>query len=317
MILGAYLQQTWQPTKWLALNGGARLDAYERFAPVLSPRVAASLTPWKGGTVKAIFAEAFRAPTWSETDLAGANQLRADGLRPERVRSIEASIEQKFATQRLLFGVFRSAWSDLVENRFLTPAEVSAAQRDGRLGVLQNVDIRQFQNIASIENYGLDASFDGAVHQGSVSYGVNATVAYARKTTGSGVILPLVVAPQIFGNAHAAWDLPGLWPTVGLAAHYIGKRYVDRANDGFYPVPRTPAQVELRATISGAIPGLPSVLYRLSAHYAVSDVTPYVAGIFQREATDGSQHDPVVLAPIDRFRLMAGLQWDLFGQGAR
>ena len=317
VILGAYVQQTWQPTPWLALNGGARLDAYERFAPVLSPRVAVSVSPWKDGTLKAIFAEAFRAPTWSETDLAGATQLRADDLRPERVRSVEASIEQKFAAQRLLFGVFRSRWSDLVENHFLSPTEVAAAQRDGRLGLLQNTDIRQFQNIASIENYGLNASFDGAVHQGSISYGVNATAAYARKTTETGALQPLVVAPQLFGNAHAAWDLPGLWPTVGLAAHYIGRRVVDRAYGGFHPTPQTPAQVELRATLSGAVPGVPAVLYRLSVHYAFSDVTPYVAGIFQRAPADGSNSDPVVLAPIDRLRIMAGLQWDLFGQGGR
>src|SRR5262249_55404039 len=51
-VLGAYLQQTWSPTGWFALNAGARIDASERYDPVLSPRFAANLGAWRGGTIK-------------------------------------------------------------------------------------------------------------------------------------------------------------------------------------------------------------------------------------------------------------------------
>jgi hypothetical protein len=47
-VLGAYLQQTWTPSPWLALNAGARVDASDRYDPVVSPRFAANLGVWHG-----------------------------------------------------------------------------------------------------------------------------------------------------------------------------------------------------------------------------------------------------------------------------
>src|SRR5262249_49081602 len=118
--MGAYLQQTWQPAGWLDLNGGARLDAERRFDPGASPRFAASVHPWKNGTLKGVYAEAFRAPTWGESSYSGIAQIVAHDLRPERVRSAEASIEQRAGTHRLLFGAFRSWWSDLISLHVLS-----------------------------------------------------------------------------------------------------------------------------------------------------------------------------------------------------
>src|SRR5262249_43859890 len=70
-LVGAYLQQTWTPIPLLAFNAGARLDLDERFAKQISPRVAASLRPWEGGTIKAIYSEAFRSPSYFESDFYG------------------------------------------------------------------------------------------------------------------------------------------------------------------------------------------------------------------------------------------------------
>src|SRR5439155_1970893 len=89
-ILGAYLQQTWQPGPWFGANLGARLDLDERFGRRLSPRAAVSLKTWRGATLKAIYSEAFRAPSWQETSTATPYQIIAKDLRPETVRSAEA-----------------------------------------------------------------------------------------------------------------------------------------------------------------------------------------------------------------------------------
>ncbi len=77
--LGAFLQQTLSPWKPLSLNGGARFDFDSRFSPVPSPRLAASVNVWPGGTIKAVYAEAFRAPSFMETSLAkdGARKASA------------------------------------------------------------------------------------------------------------------------------------------------------------------------------------------------------------------------------------------------
>jgi len=63
-----YAQQTWEPTRWFGLNAGGRLDNDPRFAPVLSPRLAARIDPWSGGTLKVIYSQAFRAQG-AETEL--------------------------------------------------------------------------------------------------------------------------------------------------------------------------------------------------------------------------------------------------------
>ena len=59
--LGAYLEQTWRPTGWLSLNAGARVDVDSQFGAHVSPRAAVAASPWKGGSLKVVYSEAFRA----------------------------------------------------------------------------------------------------------------------------------------------------------------------------------------------------------------------------------------------------------------
>jgi hypothetical protein len=130
---------------------------------------------------------------------------------------------------------------------------------------------------------------------------------------------PLVVAPQLFGNARIAYDLGGNLPTVALAGHYQGRRPADRAA-AFYPPPYAPALVELRLTVTGAFPGLKGLTYRASANYAFAPKGPYVIGPAQSQVSATSR-DPTTgeiivlvrdpeLIPIDRFRGGVGLQYD-------
>jgi hypothetical protein len=43
---------------------------------------------------------------------------------------------------------------------------------------------------------------------------------------------PLVVAPQMFGNARIAYDIGSGWPTVALAAHYQGANFFQCTANG-------------------------------------------------------------------------------------
>ena len=97
--LAFYAQQTWRPVRWLGLNAGARLDDDQRFSGrgSLPARRRLKLTTWKGGTFKVIYSEAFRTPTSYETNYAdGLTEIAALNLKPETVRSAEASIEHRF-----------------------------------------------------------------------------------------------------------------------------------------------------------------------------------------------------------------------------
>jgi outer membrane receptor protein involved in Fe transport len=312
-LLGVYAQQTWQPTSWLGLNAGARLDEETRYQGNVSPRVAASARAWDGGTFKAVYAEAFRSPAWAETNLYTVQQIPGGNLEPERVRSVEASFEQRFGAQRLLFGGFRSWWSNLVELHVLTPDEIVQATAQGVLNGLTNYGAVQYRNVSSIDNWGFNAAYEGS--PGSLQelrWGATLTGAIARRNdiqAPGSPSQPLTVGPQVFGNARISYDLPGDWPTVALAAHWMGKRYADRAFTGGWPnaeLPVAPPELELRVTVSGPVPGLPGLSYRLGASWASADRGPYVVGPMQDAAAGAAPQ----LVPVDPFRVMGGLQYD-------
>ncbi len=306
--LGAYLQTVWRPSKLFDLNAGARLDAGLAYSPVASPRAAIGLHPWTGSTLKLIYAEAFRAPSIYERDTSATTVLPAEHLEPERVRSIEASLEQKVGAQRLLFGVFRSVWKNLIEQHVLTREEIQAAAAAGKIDALRALYFSQYRNVSSIENFGFDAAFEGSLVEGKLRFGANATSAVAQRSiTSTGEAHSLTVAPEIFGNARIAYTLPGKLPAFGLAAYYLGRRPANRAWDGaFTPTPYAPPLVELRATVSGDVPGITGLMYRVSFNWALASQTPYVVGPYQHaDAT----HPTAELAPIDRFRATVGLEW--------
>lgn len=306
----AYLQQTWRPWDELALNAGGRFDFDQRFGQRFSPRVAASVKTWRGGTLKAIYSEAFRAPSWRESAYHGGLQIASEGLRPETVRSIEAALDQKLGAHHLLFGVFRSQWNDLVELHTLSFDEVRVAQAENKLP-FTSLSGFQYRNISSIENYGFNAGYDGTMSESKFRYALNVTGAIARRQSELGSDLPLVVAPQLFGNARVAYSFEGEGPTVALATHFFGQRLSDRALEGrFTPTPVAPPFAELRATISGPVPSFHSLLYRVSANYALADQGPYVIGPVQTGARSDGTTRPFALIPIERFRATVGLQYD-------
>jgi outer membrane receptor for ferrienterochelin and colicins len=309
--LGVYLQQTAKPHHTLDLSAGVRFDADQRFGSHVSPRAAVALRLWDGGTLKGIYSEAFRAPSIYEAYFADpANQVDATDLSPEKVRSVEALAEQRIGTHRLLVGGFRSWWRDMVLLAALTPEEIEAAVNRGQLsaGVTSAL---QYRNVASIENYGMNASFEGTQLAGKLRYGANFTLAWAHRTLADGSSLDLTVTPKVFGNARVSYDLPGDLPEVGLVALMAGRRLADRANDGgFEPTPYAPRQLELRATISGAVPWVEGLSYRGTMNMAASHRNPYVVGPRQAATPDQTNAE---LSPVDTFRLGFGLQYD-FGR---
>jgi outer membrane receptor for ferrienterochelin and colicins len=310
VMFGAYGQQTWQATHWLGFNAGARLDYDERFPAVLSPRVAAMVRPWQKGTIKVIYVEAFRAPTFYESYNYGGPQLLSENLRPEKVRSAEATMEQVFGAQRLMFGVFRTWWSNMIENHAFTQQEVLDAFRDNKVPASipysPFLQLSQDRNVSTIDNYGFDMAYDGSALE-ALRYGANVTAAIARSEQ-AGIVRPLVVAPQIVSNAHVSYDLPDGWPVLGLAAKYFTRRLADHAYTGnFQPLPYAPPQVELRATISGPAPWVPGLSYRVSGNYSFATEGPYTVGPVVR-ATPAFRSP--FLSPIRQFQSFVGLQYD-------
>jgi hypothetical protein len=224
------------------------------------------------------------------------------------VRSVDVSIEQRIGAQRVLVGAFRSWWTDLIEQHVLTDAEQQEAVRTGQLSIL-SFGTAQFQNVSSLDNYGVNAAYEGSAFAEQLRYGLNVTGAVAHKTNADGTTIDaLPVAPAVFGNARVSYDLPGDLPTLAVATHYLSKRPVDRAYDGNWAVkPYADAQLELRATISGPVPKLKMLSYRASVNWAVADHGAYVVGPAQ---TVEKYVTAPQLVPLDTLRFTVGIQCD-------
>jgi outer membrane receptor protein involved in Fe transport len=306
-ILAGYVQQTWIVFQPLKLSGGARVDSDPRFDAVVSPRLAAIWDAWTGGTVKLAYSSAFRAPSWDETETSTARRIKAQGLQPEHVRSVDLTVQHQFGAHRLTVGGFYSHWDNLVELGQLSNEEAISAIRNGETLVpfTPGIQLVQYRNTSAVKNYGMNTGLEGSFASGRVAYGFNVTGAIAEKSGDEGTTR-LPVAPRIFGNARVAVTPSERWPTLALGTYMLGPRPVDLSSH-FTRTPFAPPQVELRVTVSGRVPGLEGLTYRALANYAVADRGPYVVGPVTRETAN--QRSPQLI-PVDRFRTVVGLQYD-------
>jgi outer membrane receptor for ferrienterochelin and colicins len=282
-VLSAWLQQRASPLHFLHLNLGARFDDDSRGGNNLSPRAAAVVDLWRGGTAKLIYSAGFRVPSVYEAYSQEQGLLASPNLRPERNYSVEASVEERHGRTHFLAGVFRSWWRDLIQQVVLDDGD------------------RQYQNVASIENYGLEAAASATFEP--FSMGMTATAAHSR----DGQNQELSVAPQIFGNAWISLALPG-GHAASFAVSANGQRPADRAFDGnFLVTPRAPAAAQLKLAFTGPLPR--NLDYRVGLDFNTGAVSPYVAGPNQVEDPSSTIRPAAELAPNVRLTAFAGLQW--------
>jgi len=308
--LGAYAQQTARPVSWLSLNAGARADFVEGLGSRLSPRVAANVSPWRGGTLKGVYSEAFRAPSENEYNFYNPfNQVPAHNLGPESVRVIEGGIAQRWRTQNITFTAFRAWWEDMIVRNLLSADEVRRAVGAGNVVLSSSGVVFQYQNVSTIDNYGFSAAFNGSALEQRLEYGLNVTGAIARRDVPNRPREEVTVAPKFFGNANVSYDLQRSLPKFALAAHWVDSRPTDRAFlGGFTPAAYAPAQLQLHATISGPLL-LKGLSYRWTTNYAFASFAPYVNGPIQT-VPPGSPPMAAELIPVVRLVSTLGLQYD-------
>jgi vitamin B12 transporter len=108
----------------LALNAGARVDDNGRFGRFGTYRLGAAFRLHAGTRFRFATGTAFKAPTFSENFAASAFEVGNPSLRPERVRSWEAGIEQPMLGGRVTAS---AAWFD---QRFRNLIQYVAAAPD-------------------------------------------------------------------------------------------------------------------------------------------------------------------------------------------
>jgi hypothetical protein len=67
----------------------------------------------------------------------------------------------------------------------------------------------------------------------------------------------------------------------------------------------------LRATVSGDVPAIPGLSYRLSSNFVTAAHSPYVAGPIQQEDPTVADRPPALLAPVNRLSTFVTLSYNL------
>lgn len=96
-IESVYLQDTWDITNTINLTLGIRYDHYSDFGGALSPRAGLTWVFMKNASLKLLYGEAFRAPSFQE--MYTTNQPAIQGnpdLDPETIRTYEAGLSYQF-----------------------------------------------------------------------------------------------------------------------------------------------------------------------------------------------------------------------------
>jgi outer membrane receptor for ferrienterochelin and colicins len=301
--LAAYAQQTFWATPAFGLNAGARLDIDERFGAAALPRATAVILPWRGGTLKAIYSEAFRAPTAFDiyyndptTQIPGGKSLR-----PERVRSVEASIEQHAGSHTLELSAYYSKWRDLLLGTEASDDALAAAAARGELDPNTDEAV-QMRNVSRITSYGMDIGYRGSALSRRLGYAAGMTGAFARREEPGGVRERLAVMPHAFANARVAYELGGKLPTLALAGRFVPRRplenYPEETREFAIPY------AEIRAVVSGPI-GSTGLSYSVSGNFITAKTSAYPIG------SDPLPNGETEKTPNDRVRLGAGLSYDL------
>lgn len=151
LITAVYAQDEFGITSHITLNAGVRYDHYSTFGGTLNPRAAVIYRPAEKTALKLLYGNAFSAPDVYETSPNfGAFYDDNFKLKPERIQSLEARVEQALGQYfQLSSGVYRNRISDLI-----TLVQVPADQAF------------QYQNDGSAQATGVDVALSGRATNG-------------------------------------------------------------------------------------------------------------------------------------------------------
>lgn len=118
------------PLSWLLLSGGARVDVYSTFGPIVVPRAAVIFRPAPGGVLKLMGGRGFRAPSIYELTYedGGLSQVRADNLSPESVYSGEIEYSHRFLSDWVALGAAHASYIQGFINTVPTPGDPEVIQ---------------------------------------------------------------------------------------------------------------------------------------------------------------------------------------------
>lgn len=112
-----FVQDVWHFANDWELTSGVRFDHYSDFGDTVNPRVALVWSARHNMTIKALYGEAFRAPSFAEMgEQANPSFLGNNSLEPETLKSYELAVNYRPAHNLVMdFNVFSYKWSDIIQ----------------------------------------------------------------------------------------------------------------------------------------------------------------------------------------------------------
>ncbi|CAG0983224.1 partial Vitamin B12 transporter BtuB, partial [Anaerolineae bacterium] len=158
-VASLFVQDTYQILPEMSVSLALRADHHSVTGWLLSPRLAVVANPGARTTLKALYGEAFRAPSMYELYYEeGEGLVSNPSLRPERVRTLELTGEQRISNVTYAqVSVYQFSMWDLIEQT-----------------TLQGEAIGQHKNIGSTHARGIEAELitrTPAGHTASLSVG--------------------------------------------------------------------------------------------------------------------------------------------------
>lgn len=167
----AFVQDVWGFANDWELTLGLRYDDYNDFGDTWNPRAALVWSARHDTTLKLLYGQAFRAPSFAE--FRNQNNPIAQGnseLDPEEIETIELAIDYRPNDElKLGANVFYYEWKDIID--FVTePSGLATAQNTGRQeghGFELEMEWQPNSNFSLLANYALQDSEDKSTNEDS------------------------------------------------------------------------------------------------------------------------------------------------------
>jgi iron complex outermembrane receptor protein len=145
-LASIYVQHEYQPFKRVSVVAGIRHDKYSHAKGSTNPRMAVIVTPTAKTAFKLLYGSAFRIPSMYELEYEDQvwGAKKNENLAPERVRSLEAVVEQRLSRDTFaVFSVYKINASHLIEP-LVDPAD----------------SLVQFQNAGAANGHGFEVEMN-------------------------------------------------------------------------------------------------------------------------------------------------------------
>lgn len=205
-VAGFYAQDEYRPSDRIGLTAGVRLDRYDSFGEVVTPRLACVLGADDVTTFKLLYGRAFRAPNAYEfyyEDGGGSTKVNPD-LKPEEITTYEIVGERRLGPDwRASLAGFANDVTNLI-GELQDPAD----------GLYYSA------NLDRIKAMGVEVQAEG---QPAADVFVRASFTYTHAEDEATDDI-LVNSPEYLGKLNVSTPLAGAWLLAGLEAQYASER---------------------------------------------------------------------------------------------